>query len=533
MLNNLPMCKCKYSQSIQINRRKVVFYLLIPAFIVSLSIISMFSQTGLAEVIYVDVDANGTNHGSSWEDAYLDLQDALFRAQPGDQIWVAKGTYYPGSSRDAFFVLKKGVAIYGGFVGTEIFLEERVPSQHKTLLSGDVGIPGDNLDNCYHVFYHAFGSDLDSTAILDGFTITGGNANGESQHSRGGGMYNNSSTAQVINCIFEGNSAIYGGGIYNASNPRFVNVIISNNMAENSGGGMDNSGSSPLLINCAFIKNKAINFGGGMSNDLASPKLINCLFYNNSAIVGVGGGLSNYTYSNAILINCTVFENSAGDLGGGMWNGGASPVATNCIFWGNTSNQIYGGGFPQPIITYSDVQGGYEGIGNINSDPLFIDPINGDLHLREDSPVIDAGNPDVSFNDACQPPGLGTNRNDMGIYGGPSNCPEIGISSIRLSNLSPIEVITPFLLQNYPNPFNTSTTISFTIGSTNHVQLSVEDILGRSIRTLKNERQSAGFYDVNWDGKNENGALVSSGIYFYTLKILGNKSISKRMLMLK
>jgi hypothetical protein len=196
-----------------------------------------------------------------------------------------------------------------------------------------------------------------------------------------------------------------------------------------------------------------------------------------------------------------------------MWNGGASPVATNCIFWGNTSNQIYGGGFPQPIITYSDVQGGYEGKGNINSDPLFIDPI--------------------SFNDACQPPGLGTNRNDMGIYGGPSNCPEIGISSIRLSNLSPIEVTTPFLLQNYPNPFNTSTTISFTIGSTNHVQLSVEDVLGRSIKTLKNECYSAGHYDVTWDGKNENGALVSSGIYFYTLKILGNISISKRMLMLK
>jgi hypothetical protein len=265
----------------------------------SFSIIFLFSQFVLAEVIYVDHEANGLNQGSSWEDAYLDLQVALSNAKTGDQIWVSEGIYFPGTSRESSYELKKGITIYGGFKGIEINLDERVPSQHNTVLSGDVGIPGDNSDNCYHVFFHSSDSNIDSS------------------------------------------------------------------------------------------------FGGGMSNDLASPKLINCIFQNNSAISGVGGGLSNYTYSNVELINCIVFGNSAGDVGGGMWNGGSSPIVTNSIFWGNTSDQIYGGGFPNPIISNSDIEGGYDGVGNLNTDPLFMDPHNGDFHLMTNSPLIDAGNPDA------------------------------------------------------------------------------------------------------------------------------------------
>jgi hypothetical protein len=495
--------------------------------VLGLGIVLISSQIVLADTIYVDVDAGGNNNGSSWEDAYTNLQDALALAQPGDQIWVAAGTYYPGSSREDYFAMRNGVAIYGGFNGTETELDERDPAEHETLLSGDLGTPGDDSDNCYHVFYHPFGSDLDSTAILNGFTITGGNANGESSHGRGGGMYNNSSTLQVINCIFSGNSATYGGGIANDSSPRFVNVIIANNTAEHSGAGMDNFGSSPILTNCTFINNTAANFGGGMSNDMASPTLINCTFYNNSAIAGVGGGLSNYTYSDARLINCTFFGNSSGADGGGMWSGGASPVVTNCIFWGNTPNEMYGGGIPLPIITYSNILGGYEGEGNIDADFLFVDPENGVLHLQDGSPSIDAGNPDPQYDDGCQPPGLGTERNDMGVYGGPENCAWDVVTSIERDDLSRVELITPLLSQNYPNPFNPTTTIVFTILKSEHVRLKIYSLLGETIERLVSEKLQAGTYSYTWNSTN-----LPSGLYMYRLDA-GNFVETKKMVLVR
>ena len=171
-------------------------------------------------------------------------------AGTGDEIWVAKGTYTPDAggsntpgNRTATFQLKPGVALYGGFAGTETLLSERILSaaaettNNETILSGDLN--GDdagftnNGENSYRV---VTGSSADSSAVIDGFTIQGGNANGS--FFDGAGMFIENGSPTVINCAFSGNSASdEGGGIYNSSSsPRFTNCTFSNNNAYKGGG---------------------------------------------------------------------------------------------------------------------------------------------------------------------------------------------------------------------------------------------------------------------------------------------------------
>ena len=152
--------------------------------VMSLAALLLFTRLATGQVIYVDDDANGLDNGSSWANAYHYLQDALAAAGSGDEIRIAQGTYKPDQGigvtpgvREATFQLKYGVAIYCGFAGTETALAQRNVQNNVTILSGDIGVADDPNDNCYHVFYHPPGTDLDATAVLDGFTVTGGNAN--------------------------------------------------------------------------------------------------------------------------------------------------------------------------------------------------------------------------------------------------------------------------------------------------------------------------------------------------------------------
>jgi hypothetical protein len=196
-----------------------------------------------AGIIYVDADANGANDGSSWADAYNYLQDALAVAGDGNDIWVAEGTYTPDSNsadpngsgdREATFQLINGVAIRGGYAGFgEPDPNNRDVELYETVLSGDlsgndvaVEYPKDlfneptRSENSYNV---TSGRETDSTAVIDGFTITAGNANGSYYYYfNGGGINNVEGGPTILNCRFISNSANHGGGavgnVYNGPN---------------------------------------------------------------------------------------------------------------------------------------------------------------------------------------------------------------------------------------------------------------------------------------------------------------------------
>ena len=166
-----------------------------------------------AGIIYVDHEARGPEDGSSWAGAFTGLQEALAVAGKGAEIWVAKGSYKPtdGISRDSSFQMKPEVALYGGFGGTESAREQRDWTENVTVLSGDIGVEGAPGDNCYHVVRGANG------ATIDGFTITGGRADGSGpdHQRRAGGLYNDGASPRVANCTLADNYALYGGAMQN------------------------------------------------------------------------------------------------------------------------------------------------------------------------------------------------------------------------------------------------------------------------------------------------------------------------------
>ncbi|MBW8040510.1 MAG: hypothetical protein FVQ85_10965 [Planctomycetes bacterium] len=287
---------------------------------------------------------------------------------------------------------------------------------------------------------------LDSSPTLTNCTFSGNSAD------VGGGMLNFGSSPTLTNCTFNENSAYSGGGISNTSytstresSPILTNCTFSSNSATYDGGGMNNSRSSPTLTNCTFSRNTARHRGGGMYNSSSSPTVTNCIFSANfvgffgfiPAIydypLGFGGGMYNY-YSSPIVDNCTFTGNAAGyydGRGGGMCNDHSSPKVKKCTFSGNVGQHggaMFNDSYPIPVIncifwgngsygisgavhaTYSNIEGGLPGQGNIDADPCFVDLgywdsndtpddtmddfwIEGDYHLLPDSPCINTGDP--------------------------------------------------------------------------------------------------------------------------------------------
>ncbi len=229
---------------------------------------------------------------------------------------------------------------------------------------------------------------------------------GNSAGDNGGGIANaNTSSPAVSDCTFSGNLAgDHGGGMLNLDNssPAVTDCAFTGNVASISGGGMSNFvNSTPTVANCIFTENQA-TFGGGMKNDSnSSPTVTNCTFTGNSAGNG-GGGMFNSSNCSPTVSNCTFTGNTADINGGGMFNSNFSnPIVTNCILSGSMPNEVFNNGASSvPVVTYTNIQGGYPGLGNINVDPMFVDAdgadnivgtIDDDLRLMPGSPCIDAG----------------------------------------------------------------------------------------------------------------------------------------------
>jgi hypothetical protein len=385
------------------------------------------------DTVYVDANASGPEDGTSWSTAYRSLATALSLAVAGQEIHVADGIYKPttGTDRTISFVLKNGVWLLGGYAGYGApDPDARDVAAYPTVLSGDIGVAGSNTDNSYHVMV---GSNTDATVVLDGFTISGGNASGPSPDNFGGGMYNSAGLPTVANCTFSSNYASSGGGMYNDhAAPILINCAFTGNSAVDLGGGVYNGSSSPMLISCAFTGN-SVSFGtycggGGMYNGSSSPTLVSCAFTENSApggTYGGGGGMFNQNASSPMLTRCTFTRNTTYYWGGGIYNVlDCSPMLVNCVFYGNSARggggmnndhststlanctfsdnsasnggaisnwyslstltncilwtttalggQIYQYTGGATTATYCDIRGGYTGTGNINVDPLFI-----------------------------------------------------------------------------------------------------------------------------------------------------------------
>ena len=230
--------------------------------------------------IFVDDDANGANDGSSWVDAFNDLQDALAMAKYGDEIWVADGIYKPDCSsvdpngsgdRQTMFQLINGVAIYGGYAGFGApDPNERNAALYETILSGDLnGDDGpdfaNNGDNSYHV---VTGSGTDAMAILDGFTVTGGNADGSGAFDTGAGLYIATGNPTIQNCLLTDNSCSNrAGGIYSdLSNPTINNLAIQSNVA------------APNEPNAGLISSSNINLQGDLTLRVGRLDVFSSLF---------------------------------------------------------------------------------------------------------------------------------------------------------------------------------------------------------------------------------------------------------------
>jgi len=423
---------------------------------------------------------------------YRTIQAAIDDAWDGDVIWVADGTYSGEGNTDIDFTGKAitvrsengpadciidcqlrgrgfdfhngegkdsvldGFTIKSGFAGRfggGIKCTASSPTITNCIITGSLAEEcGGGMYNCYSSNPIVSNCTFSANSVQTGFMCSAGD---------GGGMYNVAGSSPVLtDCRFEYNMANYSGaGMYNYqnSNPTLVNCTFTQNRIENSvspergfGGGISNWSSSPSLSRCTFSRNSA-GTGGGVYNCYGSyPTLTNCAFGANSG--HKGGAIDNYE-AGVNLTNCTFAGNSA-DLGRAILNGpGSSSILTNCILWGNydsngtdESAQVDSAGSGETlVINYCCIQGWADslaGTGNIDADPLFVDPNNGDYHLRSagwrwdgkrqrwdyddmTSPCIDLGNPGSPLldellavpDDPNNDWGLNL-RINMGVYGG-------------------------------------------------------------------------------------------------------------------
>jgi hypothetical protein len=331
-----------------------------------------------------------------------------------------------------------------------------------------------------------------------------------------------------------------------SSGLKLFNVTISNNHIESGIGGIRLYNCLDAeLTNVNILNNSAATFGlGGIEIWGGDLILTNVLIADNSGPVGgITAGASNVE-----LVNVTVVNNTGSLYGGLVIHDQSAISLKNCIFWGNSPQEIafYHNTPGSLSVSFSDIQGGEAGIfnpngspvqwleGNIDEDPLFADGLL-PFTLLSGSPCIDAGDPDTVYNDpedSNKPgyalwPAMGTVRSDKDAYGGPNTIYWI-VTAVEDDKNEDLQQPTEFSLsQNYPNPFNPSTTIKYAIPKRTSVGLILYDILGREVEVLVNEDQDAGQYKINL-----NAGGLASGIYFYQLQA-GSFIETKKMILMK
>ncbi|HEX7051162.1 MAG TPA: hypothetical protein VF188_13220 [Longimicrobiales bacterium] len=428
----------------------------------------------------VDRDAAAGGSGETWATAFKTLQDALtcVRDQAGsgepcegvDEIWVAEGVYYPDEGEGytlgdatASFELIEGVGLYGGFAGNESVRDQRDPTLHPTVLSGDVGrddtvdvngvtVDWDDQEGSNARVFYVDGSvtPLTRATVVDGFTITGG---GTGAGSDGAGLYCNGSgsggacsptfrqvtfTGNIyraaylsagsggessplfVDAVFRGNSAanLDGGAVYITSSggtasPEFVRVTFLDNevVALGNGGAVfvnSQSGGTvePLYVNVVFQGNSANSDGGAMYIAGGTPTLVNVVFRDNTSASGAGGAVRGAGLGKFIIANATFSGNTGSGSAGAIL--GNFTIA-NIIAWGNGPNPVVGasGNTAHNSIIEGGCPANIACTDVLDQDPLFIDAAGGDLRLDQLSPALDAGDNEFVLLDAVDLDGDG------------------------------------------------------------------------------------------------------------------------------
>ncbi len=326
-------------------------------------ILTLTATVHAGSVLYVDDDAPPGGDGTSWKMAYRFLQDALVDAAQGggvNEIRVAQGVYQPDRNeatpdgtgdRGTSFQLINGVALMGGYAGIGADdPDERDIDLFETTLSGDLlGDDGDdfqdNDENSYHV---VIGSAAGEAGMVEGFTISSGNANGSGTTTRGAGAFIPDVSPTFLSCTFSSNFAKQSGGAVwsiGDSDPRFEDCVFTGNMAARAGAvSLSASGqetNSASFVNCLFSSNTttglqysssaggAIGIGGHVTATFTL-----CTFLGNTA--AVGGAYSVTTNAELLLVDCILQQNHA-SVGGAIRNNFSTITLNNCTLSDNTS----------------------------------------------------------------------------------------------------------------------------------------------------------------------------------------------------
>lgn len=422
------------------------------------------------QTVFVDAGATGADDGTSWANAYADLQNAITASVSGDQIWVATGIYTPavaGSPTSSTFSIPDGVALYGGFAGSEdpntFDLTTRDFATNETILSGD--LDGDDPSNLIDVLdcrIEPFGGPLPdkcspfdtgdsagtiveaelnmddntrhvvtilnsgTTTRIDGFTITAGSAEATSNPARfGGGLFNDDGSPTVANCKFMANYGQFGGGLMIDGISELVvdSCSFVGNTGSSGGGIYSTANGVPTTITNSIFRNNSAHFGGGIRID-NKASVTNCVFANNKAVsvnlgTGFGGGIYVFSGDNDLptVTNCTFNLNSAGLDGGAVRTVITGTFCDftlkNSILWDNGDEFVDA---CASTIEFCDIKGsGGLGVGNIDLDPLFADL---DLRLSCGSPCVDAGtnSATTATTDLDGNPRVANGIIDMGAY---------------------------------------------------------------------------------------------------------------------
>ncbi len=413
-------------------------------------------EHGPNRVIYVDRNATGANTGDSWENAISFLQDALNVAENFDHIYVAHGTYYPdegdlaaimaGAERESKFIIPSDVTVLGGFPTGGSAIGQRDIEANETILSGDLDQDdgpdfANRSDNAYNVILFPEES---SGNQINGFTITGGNANNDnsSLFNSGGGVHVEISASPTLsNSTFRENQAIGGGAIALSilSSTSIEHCRFQDNLGISFGGAISASGfSDSKIFHSDFMENESVNGGAIFIQQNTDVQFTSCSFDGNNATLS-GGAIYN-TFGNFEAVNCSFSGNYTGG-GGAVYNLGSSPAIINCSFQGNSSsggvifnisgstptisnsvfwNNLNRSGNSNPSVSNSedstaslsyclvaesggssswDTNVGIDLGNNIDADPLFALETNpqdapttgADLSLQEGSPAFDVG----------------------------------------------------------------------------------------------------------------------------------------------